>query len=123
MDENKTLISLVNPSFTIKFGEKEFTARKANIGHVAQYQTKVVELSKDESIPPAARDAKLIAYCTYLILKEADSTVTLEYVENNLPGNTDGLELLCTLGFIDPQKAEMARKMQEKLISDASSQP
>ena len=122
MNEEKTFISLANPSFTFLFGDKEYQIKKANIEQVAQYQQKIVELSKDEGIIPSVKDLEITSYAVYLSLKVCDSTVTLEYVKQNLPGSVDGLSLLTQLGFIDPQKADAVKKLQEKLILNVSSQ-
>lgn len=120
MNENTSFISLVNPPFTIQLGDREFQVRKASIEQVAQYQIKFDELSKDTTILSSVRDLEMVSYCVYLIINKSDSTVSLDFVRQNIPGSTDALKLLSDLGFIDPQKVEMMTKLQEKLITESS---
>ncbi|MHB8483868.1 MAG: hypothetical protein ACYDBV_14240 [Nitrospiria bacterium] len=122
MDENKTLVSLLNPPFTFKFADREFQVKKANLSQVQQYILRVNELSKDKQTDSAIRDLNILSYCIFLILYKADNTITEEFVNENMPaGAIDGLQLLSDLGFIDPQKARAVRAAQEKLISGFSS--
>jgi len=117
MDAEKTLIELINPSFTFKLNDKEYFIKKANIEQVSQYQIKVSELNKDTEMPQSVKDLEIICYCVYLLLKTYDTTITVEIIKQSLPGTTDGLQLLSDLGFIDPQKVEMIKKMQDQLIT------
>lgn len=120
-DENKTLVSLINPKFTFQFADKEYQIRKANMTQVVQFQQRAAELLEDKTLQPAIRDAEMLAYCVFLLLKNADQSVTEEFVKDNLPGNIDGLDILARLGFIDPQKLELVKKAQEKLTIQNSS--
>lgn len=119
--DDKTLVALINPPFTFAFADKEYQIRKATLEQVQQYQMKVAELAKDEAAIPANRDLEIIAYCVYLSLVKVDSSVTIDFVKENIPGAVDGLSLLGDLGFIDPQKVKMVKKMQDQLISQSSS--
>lgn len=119
--DDKALVSLLNPSFVFKFADKEYQIRKANIEQVQQYITKMKELSADKDLIPAVRDLEIVSFCLYLLLKKADQTVTEDFVKENLPGNIDGLVILGQLGFIDPQKVELLKKLQDQLISENSS--
>jgi hypothetical protein len=123
MDGTKTLISLTNPPFTFQFADKEYQIRKANIRQVQQYQLRVEELANDKTLIPAVRDLKIVAYSVFLLLNSADSSITEECVEQNMPATKiDGLQLLGDLGFIDPVKVALIQKYQEKLISQNSTQ-
>jgi hypothetical protein len=120
-NEDKTLVSLINPKFTFQFGDKEYQVRKANMTQVIQFQQRAAELLEDTKIPPPARDAEMLAYCIFLLLKNIDQEVTEQFVKDNLPGNADGLDILVKMGFIDPQKLELVKKAQERLIIQNSS--
>jgi len=122
MDTEKTFIELVNPSFTFKFNSKEYQVKKANIEQVAQYQIKLSELAKDDTVIPSVRDLEVISYCVYLLLKTVDTDITVDIIKQQLPGNVDGLDLLSQMGFIDPQKVKIVKDLQEKLILKSSSQ-
>ena len=117
---DKTLIELVNPIFTLKLGDKELKVRKASIEQISQYQLKYDELEKID-MPSSVKDLELVAYCVYLIASKADSSITIDFVKDNIPGNTDSLQILTDLGFIDPQKIKMLHQLQEKLIMESSS--
>jgi hypothetical protein len=119
--DNKVLADLVNAPFTFKLADREFQIKKANIRQVQQYVTRLSDLSKDKEMNPAARDLEVLSYCLFLSLSKVDPSITEDFVKENLPGAVDGLELLSTLGFIDPEKVQMIKKLQEKLISENSS--
>lgn len=121
--DDKSLTSLVNPPFTFSFADKEYQVRKANIKQVQQYLAKMTELSKDKEINATSRDLDILSYCLFLVLNKVDSSVTEDFVKENLPGTVDGLEILATLGFIDPAKIQLIKKLQEKLISENSLLP
>jgi len=120
-NQTKILTSLLNPAFTFPFADKEYQVRKATISQVQQYQLKLEALSVDKTVSSASRDLEMAAYVVFLILNKADSTVTEDYVKENMPGGVDVLSLLGELGFIDPQKVAMVKKVQEGLISGSSS--
>ena len=127
MEDNKTLISLVNPSFVFSFNGKEYTIRKASLEQVVQYQIKVSELSK-EDIPEAVKELKIVSYCIFLVLKnskESNLEITEDYILNNCPGDVDTLDILGKLGFISPEKIRLAQAMlktvQDKMIIKDSS--
>jgi hypothetical protein len=119
--EVKSLTNLLNPPFTFILGDREFQVRKANIKQVQQYQLKVTELSKNTDLPSAVKDLDIVSYALFLVLNKTDNSVTEDFVKENLPGNINIISLLSELGFIDPQKAELVNKLQEKILSDASS--
>jgi hypothetical protein len=118
----KSLVKLLNPAFTFEFAGNKYEVKRANIEQVQQYQIKVNELGKKTDIPSAVRDLDVVSYATYLILHKNYSDVTEDFVKENLPGNVDVISYLAELGFIDPQKAEMVKKLQEKIVSGSSSQ-
>lgn len=109
-----TSYKIINPEFEFIFGDKAYTIRKANLNKYAQYQAKIGELKGDPSA-----DSKLIAYCIYLVLKDHDPEITEEKVLDLTPGDVDYFEVLSTLGFMSPKKADQARAidklMEQKL--------
>lgn len=120
-NNQKTLVNLLNPPFDFPFGDKVYQIKKASITQVQQYQTKLETLTKDTTTSTAFRDLEIASYVVFLVLNKADSTVTEEYVKDNMPGGIDILSLLAELGFIDPQKAELVKKLQQGLVSENSS--
>ena len=120
--ELQSLTNLLNPPFTFQFGDKEFQIRKANIKQVQQYQLKLDELSKDKETITPVKDLNLLAYSLFLVLSKADSSITEDFVIENMPGNVDAISLLAQLGFINPQRAKLVQNLQEKILSENSSQ-
>lgn len=107
--ENK-LVKLVNPKFEIEFMGKTYSIRKATLDKAVQYQQKIKEIEKD----PAA-DAKLVAYCLWIMLKDEEPELTEDTVFKNIPADINPLEILTTLGFMNPSNLEMIKKVQEAL--------
>ena len=116
----KTLYRLVNPEFTFEFGDRSFEVRKANLDKAVKYQKRFQEIQGKENA-----EIDLVVYCIYLVLSEKDPTITEDWVRYNVPADTDALECLATLGFINQKKMEFAKKIQEnlekKLTTDSSS--
>ena len=121
MSDINVLTALVNPEFTFTFAGKEYQIKKANIKQVQQYFQKVEELSKDKERAQVVKDLEVVSYCLFISLNSVDPSVTEDFVQSNLPGAVDALSLLAVLGFIDPEKVQMVKKLQEKLIMENSS--
>ena len=119
-NQQKSLTSLLNPAFTFPFADGEYQVKKATISQVQQYQTKLESLTKDTTTSSAYRDLEIAAYVVFLILNKADPTITEDYVKENMPGGIDILSLLGELGFIDPQKVELVKKLQQGLATGNS---
>lgn len=117
----KSLVRLLNPAFSFEFAGEIYQVKRANITQVQQYQMRVTELGKQDMIP-AVRDLDIVAYATFLILNKSYPDVTEDFIKENLPGNMDVMSYLAELGFIDPQRADLIRKLQEKIVSESSSQ-
>lgn len=115
MDEKLT--KLINPQFTFEFMGKSYEIRKATLDKAIQYQQKVKDLKED----PGA-DAKIMAYCIYIMLKDQIPELTEDQVLQNTPADLDGLELLCQLGFIHPSKLEVAKAIQAKILNQSTTQ-
>lgn len=106
----KTLHELLNPEFTFKFAGKDYLVRKANLKQGILYQDKVQELLEHKT---ASVDLQLVGFCIWLILKEADPTITEDYVLNNTPADIDVVGTLTVLGFMNPKQGETARRLTE----------
>ena len=65
-------------------------------------------------------DAKLLAFCIFIMLKEQVPYLTEEEVLKNIPADVDTLEVLAKLGFINPSKLEQANKIREALIKKST---
>jgi hypothetical protein len=111
-EDSKTLNNLINPAFTFSFAGKDYEVKKANIEQSQQYYVKLQELAKIQDMPPASRDLEVVAYCIYLVLNKRYSEVTIDFVKENTPGTADVLQILITLGFIDPRRAEALKNLQ-----------
>lgn len=105
MPENN-LLKLVNPEISITLGDKQYQVRKANIRQVVAFRERLATLKGDPSV-----DQKIAAYCIYIMLKDKESTLTEDIVMETMPGDTDTMELLGQLGFMSPDKAEMAKRL------------
>jgi hypothetical protein len=118
---DNTLYELVNPEFDFRFAGKTYHVRKANIEHAILYQKRVQELMEKKE---AGVELRLASYCIYLILRESDPNITEDFVAKNTPAEIDVIDILTTLGFMTPQKAEQAKGLQkamEKLASTSVS--
>lgn len=109
---------LANPEFTFELDGKEYRVRKANLDKAIMYQKRLRELNdaKDDSA-----HLSIVAYCTYLVLRDCDPSMTEEKVRGLLPADIDPLDILSTLGFISPAKAEKAKAIEEALVKKANS--
>lgn len=101
MNEEKELFDLINVPFSITFAGKEYTVRKANLEKAVLYQARLRQLAQDKDL---AIDAKIAAYCLYLVLHDADSSITEEFVMQNATGSLNVMDWLIKLGFMTPQK-------------------
>ena len=117
-----TLYQLVNPEFTFNFAGKEYRVKKANLEKAVLYQQKIKEL---EQTKDAASDLKLAAFCIYVVIKDVDKDITEKFVFENAPADLNVIECLTMLGFMSPQRMELAKKLEEivqkKLTTENSS--
>lgn len=116
-----SLYRLTNSEFDFEFNGKVYHIRKANLDKAAQYQQKVKELTDAKD---TQADVKILSFCISLVLREIDPEVTPEFVMQNAPADTDPLECLTTLGFVNPKRLEATRKIQEaitkKIVGEGS---
>lgn len=105
-------IKLTNAEFTLEIGGRSFNVRKANVEKAILYQAKLQEFLQTKE---PQSDLKLVAYCTWLVIRDADSSVDEAWVRQNLPGDVSPLEMLGILGFMNQQKVEIGRKVQDSL--------
>jgi hypothetical protein len=107
--------ALTNPEFNFTFNGKMYRVRKANLDKAIQYQMKVKELS---AIKDGSGDGKIVAFAIFLVLKDYEKEnpgFTEQYVLDNTPGDIDFIECMTTLGFINPNKVQLAKTIQETL--------
>ncbi len=119
--ETTILIDLVNAPFTLKLGEKEYMVRKANIRQVMAYR-EFLNTVKDDPLG----EWKTIAYCTWLLLKDNNPDLTQEILMDQMRGDVDAIETLIKLGFINPEKMEMIKRLQtetKKILTGQDSSP
>jgi hypothetical protein len=119
-DKNKTVLNLVNPSFTFNFMGESYEVKKANLEKAIQYQLKASEIPKG-----VGYEFKLVSYCIYIVLKDVKPDITEEDVLKNIPADIDVMGILVTLGFMSQSKMEeamsLAKAIEKKLTTGISS--
>ena len=118
-----TILDLTNPEFTFKFDGQDFLMRKASIRQVIAYQQRVLQIQKESA--QGGAEYRAAAFAVFLLLKEKDSELTEEAVLDKMRGDIDLLDLLAQLGFMNPEKVQLAKDLQNgvirKLTGDKSS--
>lgn len=117
--EGTAIYKLVNPEFEFEFNGKQYKIRKANLEKAIKYQAKAQEFFKNKE---DGYDLKLAAYCIYLVLSDQEPELTYEKVLEVTPGDIDPMECFVTLGFMNPKKAEMAKRVSDSVVEKAVSQ-
>ena len=113
--KDNSILRLVNPEFEFEFIGNVYKLRKATLEKAIEYQQKIKELNNEPG-----SDAKLLAFCIFIMLKEQVPYLTEEEVLKNIPADVDTLEVLAKLGFINPSKLEQANKIREALIKKST---
>jgi hypothetical protein len=113
-----SLLKLVNPEFDIEFMGKVYHLKKASLRKTMEYQIRAGELKNDPG-----SDAKLIAYAFYIMLKDQIPDLTEEIALDNVPGDSDAIEILVTLGFLSPSKIATAKALKDKFLGISTSEP
>lgn len=108
---------LTNAPFKIEFDGAEYEVQKANLSKIAQYQARRAQYLEAKE---GGWEAKLIAFCIFLVLKDSIPGLTEDQVLEKTPGDLDGLELMYTMGFMRPAKVKTVPVAEE---TSASSSP
>lgn len=108
--QNDALLDLVNSNIKVRFKGRDYEVSKANIRQVVQYHERVKQLRGKEG-----GDQYLVAYCLSLLLKKEIPDITEDMVLDDSRGDIDVMEALTYLGFMSPDKLEMAKRLQERL--------
>lgn len=116
----QTLIDLVNPDITLTYKGETLSVRKATIRQVLAYQERRDQIFEEKQ---RGGDQRLAAFGVYLLLKDKVPNLTEDDVLDNMPGNVNVLELLGKLGFIEPEKLEMMKRLQNQSSGTKSSPP
>lgn len=114
-EKNNSIYHLVNPEFEFEFMGDVYKIRKATLDKAVEYQTKIRELNNEPG-----SDAKLVAFCIFIMLKDQIPGLNEDIVLHNIPADVDTLEVLSILGFINPSKLEQANKIREILIKKST---
>ncbi len=115
-----SLYKLVNPEFTFEWNGQSYEVKKASLQKVVLYQERARQLAESKDL---SWEIKLTAYCIFLVLKDKIPDLTEEFVLDNTQGNIDFVELMVTLGFVNPTRAEALLRATGKLpTGQASSQ-
>lgn len=109
-------LKLINPEFTLSFAGKDYNVHKANLEKVIQFQAKMVELTEAKD---SAWDLKGAAYCLYLVIKDADASITEQWVLENAPGNLDTYEVFEQLGFMSREKVVLMKTLMQGGLRNA----
>ncbi len=113
------LSKLTNTEFTFEFAGKNYTVRTASLRKVVLYQQKIKELTDAKTV---GADLILVAYCIWLVLKDAYPEVTEDYVMDNLQGSLEPLDIFQDLGFLSPSQMKLAKNLQPaKQTTESSS--
>lgn len=105
------IVDLVNLEFPLKYNGQEYLVRKATIKQVIMYQERLLEIQGKPSV-----EQRISAYCVYLILKPYIPDLTEDSVLDNMPGDTDYVDIITGLGFMKPEKLEMVKRLQEEAM-------
>ena len=108
-----SLLKLTNAPFEIEFNGKPYMVKKATLAQTALFMQKAEQMKTDK-IPAYEQLLKLVVYCLYVILSPQDSSITEQFIEENIPGNINPLEILITLGFMNPKLAAPTPVVTEK---------
>lgn len=115
-----SLIKLTNPPFNIEYKEKNYEVRKASLTKIVLYNARVQELA-EKGVKNS--DPELLGYAFFLILKEAIPDLTEEDVMQNVPGDTEVVDTLIHLGFVNPTKAKTLLKLMMQAKAEAMKEP
>ena len=108
-NKNDVLFDLTNPAIEFDVAGRKFEVKQANLGMLVLFRKYMTTLDAGDS----TQDILLAVKAIYLVLKDKYSDVTEEWLLENLPANIETLEVLVKLGFMTPQKAELATTMLE----------
>ena len=119
-----SLLKLTNAPFDIEFNGKTYSIRKASLSQFTQFAQRGEQYRVDK-IPFVEQWPKLVAYALFLLLSPVDPTLTEEAISQNIPGDTNPMEILTTLGFINPArvKTSVLGTEEKKPTTDPSLSP
>ncbi len=112
------LVKLTNPEFELEFDGASYRVRKANLGQAVEYQQKIKELTTAKD---PAMDLKLAAFCIYLVLRNKIDNLTEKDVLDKTPADIEVIDVLITLGFINPKKATATKLLQKAVVDKLTS--
>lgn len=98
-----SLLKLTNASFEIEFDGKPYTVRKASLEQVVKFMQRTEEYKKAD-VPMSQQWIKLTSYALSLVLTPLDPSLTEDFIASNIPGDCNAIEVLTTLGFINPAR-------------------
>ena len=120
MDES--LQKLTNPEFDFEWNGKTYRLRKASLRMTAAYEARMLQDSKNGIVDT---DALRAAYAIYLMLKPHEPELTEDMVLDNTPGDVFVLDLLETLGFMNPTllMEKLQSRISKTTLSSSSPSP
>jgi len=116
---DRELIELLNPEFPFKLGEKTYQIKKPSITLMTKFYSEMQRLMDSQDISNATKDMKVLAYCIYLLVSPQDTELTVEKVEDMIPGDVDTFDLLGKLGFMNPLMKEAIQKAKQSLTENS----
>lgn len=111
------MFSIVNPEFDFDFQGTIYRLRKATLDKIVQFKLKFRELNDTKD---ADGDIKLLAYAIYIMLKDKNPDITLDFVMQNTPLDFEITQCLQVLGFINPNKTEANLPIQKEVNPSTS---
>lgn len=103
-------LKLINPEFDFEFAGTTYKVKKATLEKVIQFQTRFNELT--EAKDPAI-EKKMAGYCVYLILRNAKTDATEDWVNENMP-DVEMPDVVEYFAFMNRQKVELLRAVLER---------
>lgn len=112
-----TLYKLVNPPMDIEWNGTVYHVKKANLEKIVLYQEKAKLLSESKD---SGGDAKLTAYCIYLVLRDVIPELTEDQVMKETPGDIAFVDVAIKLGFLNTTRMKALLQTIQKPTGDAS---
>lgn len=120
-----SLLKLTNAPFDIEFNGKTYSIRKASLTQFTQFAQRGEQYRVDK-IPFVEQWPRLVAYALFLLLSPVDNSLTEDFISQNIPSDTNPMEILTTLGFINPARVKtpvLGTEEPQKPTTEPSSPP
>lgn len=103
---------IANLPFELTLAGKVYQVKKANLRQVIDWQRKIMEYSKEGD---TSANLRSVAYALWLMIATVDTTITEDYILDNIAGDVQVMDVLIMLGFTNQQKVAEIPKMKDSL--------